>query len=187
MKDSGSDIPLKTRWLISSVCFLLLVIDIALKIPQQHGFGSFEAVLVLAGLAPWLAGAIEEIAFGGARLKLRVDRNESDIKTLKFLVELAISNYELRCLFFLKENRRLVTNTANYLAYEGAFKPSILRLRGMGLVKNKRDTGFPDLEREPKGERDGRDYFKITERGLRYLEEYQSAVGHTLRAEAFDG
>ena len=54
-------------------------------------------------------------------------------------------------------------------------------------MKNKPDTGFPDLEREPKGERDGRDYFEITERGLRYLEEYQLAVGHTLRAEDFDG
>ena len=86
---------------------------------------------MLAGLAPWLADAIEEIGFGGARLKLRVGRNERDIKTLKFLVELAISNYELRCLFFLKEDRRLATNTANYLAYEGAFKPAILRLRGL--------------------------------------------------------
>jgi hypothetical protein len=106
-KENSSNVPLKIRWVISSVCLLLLVTDIALRIPQQHGFGSFEAVLVLAGLAPWLVGAIEEIGFGGARLKLRIDRNESDIKTLNFLIELAISNYELRCLFFLKERDHL--------------------------------------------------------------------------------
>ena len=93
-KDNGSNIPLKTRWVISSVCLLLLVVDIALRIPQQHGFGSFEAVLVLAGLAPWLVGAIEEIGFGGARLKLQIDRNESDINAIRVALRAILTKHE---------------------------------------------------------------------------------------------
>jgi len=151
MPDKLSELPVAIRTGVSAVCVLFLAIDLAMGIPQRHGFGGFEAVLVLAGVAPWLVGMVESISIGGALLKLRVDRNEKDIATLKFLVELAVSKYELRGLYSLWKHIPFVTNTADPLSYEGAFKPAILRLRGHGLLKNKPNTGFPDLEKSPKG------------------------------------
>lgn len=181
--DKFSSLPTAIRWGISAACLLLLVIDLALRIPQQHGFGGFEAVLVIAALAPWLVGVVESIGFGGALLKLRVDKNEKDIETLKFLVELVASNYELRCMYSLRENIPFMTDTSQPLSYEGAAKPAILRLRGLGLLENRPNTGFRQLEREPRGARDVRDYFQLTPRGKRYLEEYERATGRSLRAE----
>jgi hypothetical protein len=184
-QSKDGNLPIQFRWGISFVCLVLLGADLVLGIPQRHGFSSFEAVLVLAGAAPWLIGVIEVITFGGATLKLRIDKNESDIETLKFLVELAVSKYELRCLFSLRENIPFMTNTADRLDYDGAFKPAILRLRGHELLRNRRDTGFPQLESEPKGPRDGRDHFELTEKGRRYLAEYERTRGRPLRAEDF--
>jgi len=182
---SGNSLPMTFRWGISFACLAFLVVDLALGIPQRHGFSSFEAVLVLAGAAPWLIGVVEVITIGGATLKLRIDKNESDIETLKFMIELAVSNYELRCLFSFREKIPFITDTSNYLDYEGACKPAIIRLRGLGLLRNKRDAGFPQLESQPKGKRDIRDYFKITERGQQYLKEYERARGRPLQAEDF--
>lgn len=185
--ETRSSLPVAIRCGISGLCILLLAIDLILGIPQRHGFSGFEAVLVLAGLAPWVIGVVESISFGGALLKLRVDKNEQDIETLKFLVELALSEHELHCLYSLQKNMPFKTNTADPLAYEGAFKPAILRLRGHGLLENRPNMGFPDLERHPKGERDAGNHFKVTKKGERYLEEYERATGRTLHAEDFGG
>jgi hypothetical protein len=69
MPDMLSELPVAIRTGISALCVLFLAIDLALGIPQRHGFSGFEAVLVLAGMAPWLVGVVESISVGGALLK----------------------------------------------------------------------------------------------------------------------
>jgi hypothetical protein len=57
------------------------------------------------------------------------------------------------------------------------YKPAVLP-SGLGPLRNR-----AKLETEPRGARDGGDYFELTDRGRRYLEEYEQATGHPLQEQ----
>jgi hypothetical protein len=54
-------------------------------------------------------------------------------------------------------------------------------MRGLGFIKNKEDhRGFAELEKEPKGRRDGRSVFYATDEGREFLKDLQTITRKTI-------
>jgi hypothetical protein len=170
----------QVRFAISAALALCL----ALYLLMNRKFDQIGVILVLLGTIPWLVLFFEQLDLPGFKWKARVEQNTNDIKRIAMLMKSILTVDELKWLVSLTNNERTMTDTRNNVYYEG-FKNGLLHLRGLGFIKNRQDRGgFSELEQEPKGHRDARDYFFVTQKGKQYLDELKRISGVEILIEA---
>jgi len=160
-----------------------LALCLAVYLLMSRTFDQTGVILVVLGTIPWLALFCEQLDLPGFKWKARVEQNTADIKRIAMLMKSILTVDELKWLVSLANNEPTMTDTRNTVYYEG-FKNGLLHLRGLRFIKNREDRGgFSELEHEPKGHRDARDYFLITQKGKEYLDELKRISGVEILSE----
>ena len=142
-------------------------------------FDSWAFGLVVLGSAPWLAPIFETLKVKDW-LEVTVRQNSSDIRTITaVLLRSTLERRQREILTALRNNEPVTVDTAApQQFYENGNKKDLLRLRGLGFIRNRSGhSGFSEMETDPRGERDATIFFEITDEGRRFLDLEQSARG----------
>lgn len=158
-------------WTIAAVSGLLLVGHLYLKARYgdlRDGLDAVSLGLAIVGLSPWIARVLESAKFGGIEFKFRqeLDKQRSDIDTLRFLVASLVSKYEMEHLKKLESKAEFTIDKENF---PEDFQREIRHLRDLGLIEHYPGKGVRVMYNEPGRHKNVHDFFYLTDAGKQYL------------------
>ena len=117
---------------------VLLAVHLYLKARYGDVRDRLDAVslgLTVVGLSPWIARVLESAKFSGVEFKFRqeLDKQRSEIDTLRFLVASLVSMYEMEHLKKLESKAEFTIDKGNY---PEDFQREIRHLRDLGLIEH---------------------------------------------------
>src|SRR2546426_4462080 len=162
---------MKDFWkpLISLTALVIIAIHVALSGGQIN---IFTLGLFVIAMLPWVWTGIESLRIANLvdvktrDIKTKVEQQQSEINTLKFLVSHFVTDDELRHLKNLAASEPFpFTISSETWPF---FEKELRRLRSFGLINNYPDRGIRWMVQRKQG--DVKDSFAITKTGRDYLE-----------------
>lgn len=168
-------------WTMVCISLVALTLFVVLySLPERQAVsGTLEIILVVFAFIPWLALFVGKLSAGkdGVSFEARLDQNDDNIEYIIRLIKFVLTKNQLAFLHSLEGDRSWVVEFPGagiHNPYYEGFKDDALRLRGLGMIKNKTvegttGEGFSELEKGRPGKRDASLYFRITDEGSEYL------------------